>query len=447
MPPVPSVPGVDPKAMNALLLELAQRNAAAEALGMGNPYGSMLSVLQGSPQYKGMIETATRGAGLPFVEPESAAKARGTFPYDMAGKQYQAALDRATQQEKILGEAANDPAEIRVADGKGGFAIVQGTRAQKIRAAEGLPVPALGITGIFAPGSAGVAPAGSLAPTPYIDEIAKAQAGPQASGAEQRKTEAFQVAPGAVADPRMLPPGPGTTQPITLPNGTILPPAKLQPSTSGQSIVQTREEQKIDATQEGEWYKGIGSATFAENRLLAIADALKSFQSGQFQGNLADLRAKLSSVGIHVPDSFAGDPAKAQQILKDNFSASVEMMKSTGLSRWTQQELASAQTAMANPNLEPAANHSIIAQAVGAIRWERGMQDAYAQAKQYGWTKPNAFQLYYAQQNPLGPVVEQTKKELGPFKGMPQPPSPGTTYSPATEPRKLRWNPATGRAE
>ena len=38
---------VDPQTLTALMLELARRNDAAEALGMGHPYGSMLSVLQG----------------------------------------------------------------------------------------------------------------------------------------------------------------------------------------------------------------------------------------------------------------------------------------------------------------------------------------------------------------------------------------------------------------
>jgi hypothetical protein len=279
---------------------------------------------------------------------------------------------------------------------------------------------------------------------PYVDEITKAQAGPKESGAQARQTALAEVTPGLI-NPRMLPPGPGTTQPITLPSGSVLPPASLQPANSG-SIVQARKDQEINATQEGDWLKGIGAATFAENRLMAIADALKTFQSGAFQGNLADIRAKLSAVGIHVPDSFAGDPAKAQQILKDNFAASVEMMKSTGLSRWTQQELAGAQTAMANPGLQPAANHSILAQAIGAIRWERGMQEAYAQAKQYGWSNPSAFQLYYQQQNPLAPVVEKTKQDLGPLKGMPQPASPGTVLPPGGA-RIPRYNPDTGKLE
>ena len=154
-PPVPVPPGVNPQAMNALLIELAQRNAAAEALGMGNPYGSLLSVLQGSPQYKALIETATRGAGLPFVRQEAEEKAIGGYGVDIATRTYQATLDRVTKALEMEGTARLDPAEIKVADGKGGFVTLQGTREQKIKAANGLAVPELGITGITPPAQSG----------------------------------------------------------------------------------------------------------------------------------------------------------------------------------------------------------------------------------------------------------------------------------------------------
>lgn len=169
LPPPPVPQGVNPAAMNALLIELARRNAAAEALGMGNPYGSMLSVLQGSPQYKAAIESATRGAGLPFVRREAEEKAAGTFPFEAELKRYQAALDRANKEAEMLGAARYDPAEIKVSDGKGGFVIVQGTREQKVMAANGFAVPALGIIGITPPahpGGAGAPPAPGAAALP-----------------------------------------------------------------------------------------------------------------------------------------------------------------------------------------------------------------------------------------------------------------------------------------
>jgi hypothetical protein len=232
MPPVPTVPGVDPQAMNQLLIMLAQRNAAAEALGMGNPYGSLLSVLQGSPAYKGMIETATRGAGLPFVGPEAAAKAAGAFPYDMAGKQYQAALDRANKEVEMLGAARLDPAEILVEDGKGGKVTVQGTREQRVRASYGFAVPELGIPGIPAPGAA----AGAAAGAP--------QAGAPQAGAPQA---------GALASKPFLSPGEIAAQqergkaPYTFVDATIKLPGENQEREMKMSV---EDYNKINAGQE-----------------------------------------------------------------------------------------------------------------------------------------------------------------------------------------------------
>jgi hypothetical protein len=121
-------------------------------------------------------------------------------------------------------------------------------------------------------------------------------------------------------------------------------------------------------------------------------------------------------------------------------------MKSSGLSRWTQAELFGAQSNMANPNLQPEANQSIISEAVGAIRWERAMKESWTEAKKYGWRDPQDFQLQWTQLNPLQKYVEEAKKDIGPLKGMAQPVSPGTVLPPAGA-RERRWNPATQSLE
>ena len=172
-PPVP--PGVDPRKMNALLLELARRNAAAEALGMGNPYGSMLSVLQGSPAYKAMIESAQRAAGLPFVGPEAEAKTTGertaAYPFVVAEEQYKSALRMAEEQQKQLLQAGFTFQDIEVADGKGGTEKRRVNAQQMARITQGLDVPELGIPARIAPpskeDSAGGTPrAGAVVGTP-----------------------------------------------------------------------------------------------------------------------------------------------------------------------------------------------------------------------------------------------------------------------------------------
>ena len=151
-PTVPVPPGVDPQAMNALLMELAKRNAMAEILKLGNPYGSMLSVLQGSPAYQGQIETAKRGAGLPFIGPETTARKGAEYPFDIATRTYQAGLDAANEEKKQIGAAARDLTTVNLPDANGNLIERQVTRAQAIDIAHGLPVPELGFKGMYGPG-------------------------------------------------------------------------------------------------------------------------------------------------------------------------------------------------------------------------------------------------------------------------------------------------------
>ena len=151
-PPVP--PGVDPQAMNALLLELAKRNAMAEILKLGNPYGSMLSVLQGSPAYQGQIETAKRGAGLPFVGPEEAAKRGAGYPFDVAMEAFKTQNAGFLKDKEQLGAAALDPAPngILVRDPvTGETKRIQGTKLQAARIARGLGSPELGVAPLINP--------------------------------------------------------------------------------------------------------------------------------------------------------------------------------------------------------------------------------------------------------------------------------------------------------
>jgi hypothetical protein len=153
-PPVP--PGVDPQAMNTLLLELAKRNAMAEILKLGNPYGSMLSVLQGTPEYKGQI---------------AGAEAAGKFPYDAGLATWKGAIDAANEEKKQKLTTLNTLTKVTVPDGKGGVVEVDATVAQAIDIAHGLPVPELGFKGMFGPGGTGAT--GGPVGRPYVGELDK----------------------------------------------------------------------------------------------------------------------------------------------------------------------------------------------------------------------------------------------------------------------------------
>jgi hypothetical protein len=154
-------PGVDPQAMNTLLLELAKRNAMAEILKLGNPYGSMLSVLQGSPEYRGQIAGAEAGA---------------RYPFESTLATWKAALDAANEEKKQKLTTLNTLTKTRVPDGKGGVVEVDATVAQAIDIAHGLPVPELGFKGMFSAGGAGATggPVGTPIYTPQ--ETARQQA-------------------------------------------------------------------------------------------------------------------------------------------------------------------------------------------------------------------------------------------------------------------------------
>jgi hypothetical protein len=141
--------------MNTLLLELAKRNAMAEIIKLGNPYGSMLSVLQGSPGYQGQIEAAKRGQG-----------AAAEYPYLAAMEAFKTANQGYLKDKEQYGAAFYEPAPngILVPDSAtGGTKRVQGTREQFARATRGLGVPELGIPALVNP-PAGALPPGSNAP-------------------------------------------------------------------------------------------------------------------------------------------------------------------------------------------------------------------------------------------------------------------------------------------
>jgi hypothetical protein len=388
---------------------------------LGTPFQSLLETYYKSPQYLGEAATATKGAELQqelLLKPKiEAAIAWAKIDPNLSEAERKAQIDRYSKQLELMTQAQYGTQEAPVY-GPDGQSILtqkmtqlelsQKRAEQAARAARGDTTPR----------------PGDIAGTPYYRP---GQAEQETARAAVDPTKGISL----LNDPRMLPKGPGTTEPVTLPNGAVVPPLSTAPPVRG-SVDYIKNRQKDWSDTENEWSKGIASAQIAEQRLQAIMMAMKSYQTGAWSNELSDLRAKLKVVGISLPDSIAGDPAKAQEILKDNFSASLETMKASGLSRWTQSELFGAQKSMAQPNLQPAANLEIGAQAIGTLRWERAMKEAWTEAQKYGsgnmrWFDPQAFQLQFVQANPVQKFVDQAKQEIGPLMGMPQPPSPGAT--------------------
>jgi hypothetical protein len=269
-------------------------------------------------------------------------------------------------------------------------------------------------------------------------------------GEEARKTaqftaelnanpNAFNFTPGAP-----LPKGPGTTDPISMPASEMhpmpstLPPLALAaPMTGGKTYFEDK--QKEAAKEESIWNSQRADNEVAIQRLSAMMDAMKQVQTGAYTTNLAHFKASLNAGGIHIADDMLPNAAEVQKILKNNFQAAIGTMKQTGNSRWTQRELQGAQDSMANPDLQPEANLSIGAQVIGTLKWENSKIDDWAPAKRFGWRDPTDFERAWVGMNPLQPVIDQTKHDIGPLKGMaqpgegqqnpsmPQPPMPGAT--------------------
>lgn len=167
----------------------------------------------------------------------------------------------------------------------------------------------------------------------------------------------------------------------------------------------------------------------AEQRVLAIMEAMKKFNSGTWSTIKADVIGGLNSAGIPLPKEIMDDPAQVQIALKNNFQAAL-----TQISGFSSQpaaiSLTQAQENFAHPNLQPEANLAIGAQAVGTMRWQRAMIADLQKAKLNGTQDPNEFALEWSQKHPLQPYIDAAAKDIGPLKGM----APQSNGAPNTTP-------------
>ncbi len=157
----------------------------------------------------------------------------------------------------------------------------------------------------------------------------------------------------------------------------------------------------------------------AEQRFQALADALKATQSGSFATSKGKVAAALRAAGIDLPDSVLGDPAALQIALKESTQGVFSQIKSLVGGRVAAQEINLLASASANPDLQPAANAKIIAQAIGAIRYSRDLYQQLSQQKNP--TDPDQFEIQFQKDHPLQSYVDAAEKEIGPLKGMEAP--------------------------
>lgn len=264
-------------------------------------------------------------------------------------------------------------------------------------------------------------------------KLQQAAAGQRERGQEQRQTFGYEqnleTNPNAVNfSPKLLPKGPGTTDPLpvpaspTHPIATTLPPlSDLAPVRGSLTTIKKQEGEWGDV--ENEWNNEAESNALAIQRFGAMAQAFKMVQTGAYTTDLAHFRAALDAAGIHSFDHGLPDPAQVQIALKNNFGAAIQTLKGSGNHRWTQGELRGAQEAMANPDMQPGANLEILGQVIGSLQWENAKIADYASAKRIAAQRgvplnPTDWERAWVSRNPLQPVIDQAAKQIGPLKGM-----------------------------
>lgn len=406
----PSGGGVIP-GINMTPTQLGLLNALGKIGGLDSPFSSLLETYYKSPSYlteaAGAQTRGQLGAEIELKPKLEAAIAWAKIDPNLSEYERKAQVDRYSDLLKQMTTAKTTSKEVVVAvpGQPPERRTLNNEQVTRLNLGQGLPE--LGL------------PPGTRLSEPYLTPEQTAAQTARGQASVNVDPNAFNITP----DPRMLPKGPGTTEPAPLGNGVVLPPInQASPIVGSGDYLKARQKDWSDT--ENEWSKGIASSHLAEQRMQAIMTAMKSYQTGAYANELSDLKAKLKVVGVPLPESIVGNPALAQEMLKNNFAASVETMKTSGLSRWTQAELFAAQKNMAQPNLQPEANLEIGAQSIGALRWERAMKDAWAEAKKYGWRDPQDFQSSFAKANPVQNFVDQARQEIGPLKGMAVPLAP-----------------------
>jgi hypothetical protein len=217
--------------------------------------------------------------------------------------------------------------------------------------------------------------------------------------------------------PAAVPKGPGFTEPLKTERGTMVPAlsdqAQLPKSPKELDAAIPNWQKKKD-----EWSSSIIPGYQAEMRLGTIANAFKSFQSGSYATEKAQIAGALKGVGINLPESVFADPAKVQLALHENYIETIQQLKAAN-NRWTQMEFKALSANREHPNLQPEANLQMLGEDIGTLRHARDVATDFNQAQKNGWRDPQSFEAAWSRINPLSEYAKRAKEEIGPLKGMP----------------------------
>lgn len=217
--------------------------------------------------------------------------------------------------------------------------------------------------------------------------------------------------------------GPGQDEPLLVnPTAEHPYPSIIPPVSEAAPIVGSKETQEANqkdwAETTKQWAVAQAALPQAQQRIGALAQVMKSYQTGAFAEHMSDFVAMARAAGLRIPPGAANDPAGAEIILKNNFGAAIDGMKATGLTRWTQSELFGQTKNFANTDLQPVANFEILAQTQGRLAQQQAEIQDWAEAQRQNWRSPQDFERAWLAKNPLDRYVDIAKVQIGPLAGM-----------------------------
>jgi hypothetical protein len=224
--------------------------------------------------------------------------------------------------------------------------------------------------------------------------------------------------------------GQGQTQ-VSIPGTALAPnmmstvPNYKEPAYTANDIKQNGEEW---AKQNAEIAATAGQSQQAIQRLTTIADAFKQIQTGAWQTDKAEFNAAWKSIfGPNAVPPFKGsDPGEIEKALHENYKSTLQQLGAVN-KRFTQREFAIVSEKSENPNLQPDANLQMLGEDIGTLRQMGAMANDWANARVAGYKDPEIFQTKWLNANPLSPIVDAVKTEIGPLKGMPGYVAPGAS--------------------
>lgn len=189
----------------------------------------------------------------------------------------------------------------------------------------------------------------------------------------------------------------------------------------------TKNMQKAAGDEQTKWTTNSEKGASALSDLRTLAQMYKLTMSNEWAEGKAELAANLKalsstlSIPLTVSKDVFGDPAAIQAAIKSQMKQTFEIAGQF-TNRITNMEMTSAQRALSNPDLQPAANFKIVTGGIASLERGMSMQNGWAKAQAQGWRNPLAYEDAWFRANPLDAWQESVTRRAGNFAGMPLPP-------------------------